>query len=80
MEYKTRSLTNGELKSLRKDHNANLGNLSPEKAYEVKDLILEMVLSETCVKALDDLPFRESQKVFDEIMTKTFGSEEEEKN
>jgi len=80
MGYNTRSLTNGELKALRRDHEINIGGLTPENAYAAKDLILEIVLSKTDIETLDSQPFRESQKVFDDIMSKTFGSEEDEKN
>ncbi len=80
MKYNTRSLTNGELKALRQDHDINIGNLTSENAYVAKDLILEMILSKADIKTLDSQPYRKSQAVFDDIMSKTFGSEEDEKN
>jgi len=76
LSLELRSLTRGELKSLRKK-GFNLGSLDPTNADEAIDEVINIILGEEETKKADSLPNKNYVDIFGEIIKLTFGGETE---
>ncbi len=74
-KFEIRSLTRGEIKSLR-NRGINILNLSQEQVDEVIDEILAMVLPER-ISEIDALPNATALELFKAIMELTYGGDAE---
>ena len=79
-EFKVRGLTRGEVKRLKSTHGIVLTNITGANAEDALDLVLQMVLTESELLDLDDMPNRLAMDIWIAVLAETYGSREEEKN
>ena len=77
--FNVRSLTRGELKELRAA-GFNLAALEVANADEAVDLAFELMFSDEQISNIDALDYQDSLKIWNSILSETYGDQGEEKN
>ena len=78
-DFQVRGLLRREVRKL-KEKGLSISGMDMEKAEETMDAVLQMVLSPEQADRLEDLPYAESVRVWNEVVKLTYGSPGEEKN